>query len=83
LRRPERITIGSQDAMFDRFEQTWLFELAQDGGTVVEFRAHIELRSPLLQAVMGAFFEQAARTMVQAFSHRARQLYGAARGAQQ
>ena len=79
LDRPKRITISSHDALFDRYEQVWMFQPAEDGGTLVEFHTDFEFHSPLWSAIMGRFLDQAAKTMVSAFKHRARQLYGAAR----
>jgi coenzyme Q-binding protein COQ10 len=75
LERPKRITISSHDALFDRYEQVWIFEPAVDGGTMVEFRADFEFHSPLLGTVMGRFLDEAAKAMVSAFKHRARQIY--------
>jgi coenzyme Q-binding protein COQ10 len=76
LERPHRIAIGSSDALFDRYEQVWTFEPAENGGTMIEFRADFELHAPLLRTVMGRFLDEAAKTMVSAFKHRARQIYG-------
>lgn len=77
LDRPKRIDITSHDRLFEYFEQNWLFEPAANGGTIVGCRIAVRLRSPLLQAVMGAQFDDAATVLVDAFRHRARQVYGA------
>ena len=77
LERPKRIDIVSHDRLFDYFEQSWLFEPAADGGAIVGCRVAVRLRSRLLQAVMGAQFDQAASVLVDAFRRRARQIYGA------
>jgi coenzyme Q-binding protein COQ10 len=42
----------------------------------VEFFLSFEFRSKLLQAVIGALFEEAVRRMVGAFEGRAARLYG-------
>ena len=77
LERPARITICSRDALFEHYQQAWLLTPTEDGGTIVEFRTDFELRSRLLQVVMAEFLDHAATTMVSAFKHRARQMYGA------
>jgi coenzyme Q-binding protein COQ10 len=77
LRRPDRIAISSHDPLFDRYEQVWTFQPTGNSGTLVEFSVDFEFRSPLLAAIMGAFLDRAARTMVSAFNQRARQIYGA------
>jgi coenzyme Q-binding protein COQ10 len=77
LERPRRITIGSDDPLFERYEQIWVFEPAPDGGAIVELSTDFALHSPLLRTVMGRFFDDAAKALVSAFKHRARQIYGA------
>jgi coenzyme Q-binding protein COQ10 len=78
LQRPQRIEIKSQDPIFDRFEQVWTFERASGGGTNIEYRVDVQFKSGILQALIGASFAQRAKTMVDAFTRRARRLYGAA-----
>jgi coenzyme Q-binding protein COQ10 len=76
LDRPHRIDIGSQDPMFERFEQRWTFAPAAKGGTNVEYRVDLEFCSRVLQMLMQASFaERAAETMA-CFEHRAHRLYG-------
>ena len=77
LEPPKRITISSHDPLFDRYEQVWMFEPAPDGGTVVELATDFELHSPVLRTLLGGQLDEAAKAMVSAFSHRARQIYGA------
>ncbi len=76
LDRPNRIRIVSDDPLFERYEQTWTFQPAPDGGTIVEHRVDVEFRSRLLQAVMGAVFANRFAGTVRAFKHRARAIYG-------
>jgi ribosome-associated toxin RatA of RatAB toxin-antitoxin module len=64
--------------LFRRFQQVWTFTAAADGGTVVEHRIDFSFRSPLLQALMGAWLAQVAGETVTAFSHRARAIYARA-----
>jgi len=77
LERPHRITINSDDAMLERFEQRWTFKTAPDGGADVEYRVDFRFRSRLLQALIGGPFADRAQAIAQAFNSRARQLYGA------
>lgn len=78
LQRPQRIEIKSQDSIFNRFEQVWTFEQASEGGTNIEYRVDVLFESGILQALIGASFAQQAKTLVEAFTRRARRLYGAA-----
>ena len=76
LDRPHRIDITSHDPMFERFAQTWTFAAAVPGGTDIEYRVDFRFRSNLLQMLIGGSFADRAPAMMQAFRHRARQLYG-------
>ena len=76
LERPQRIDIISRDTLFERYHQSWTFQPTSDGGTIVEFSVEFIFRSRLLQLAVGTFLEEAAKTMVTAFKHRARQQYG-------
>lgn len=81
LDRPHRIDIRSSDPIVERFEQGWTFEPSVDGGTVVEYYVDFELRSRLLQMLIGRTIAGRGAMMVAAFNHRARRLYGQAHAA--
>jgi coenzyme Q-binding protein COQ10 len=78
LDRPRRIEIVSDDSLFERFEQVWTFESAEEGGSVVGYHLDFAFRSSLLQALMAEQFADMAATLMAAFRHRARAVYGAA-----
>ncbi|TAL03898.1 MAG: type II toxin-antitoxin system RatA family toxin [Rhodospirillaceae bacterium] len=64
---------------FNHLVNTWTFVPAgtpSGEGTKVDFFLAFEFRSRVLQAVIGALFEEAVRRMVAAFETRARHLYG-------
>jgi len=76
LHRPHRIDISSDDPLFDRFKQRWIFEPAAGGGTnVVEYHVDFKFRSRVLQMLMGAAFSDRAVATPAAFKRRAHQLY--------
>ena len=75
LNPPHRIDVVNQDDLFEHYQQTWTFQPDKDGGTMVEFQVEYEFRSRALQLLMGTFLEEAAKSMVNAFKHRARQVY--------
>lgn len=77
LERPHWIEIASPDPLFERFRQVWSFAPAAEGGTDLEYQVDFELRSRLLQAMVGAMLSDQANETVAAFRRRARQLYGA------
>ncbi len=54
----------------------WTFTAQPDGGTEIGFYIDFEFRSKMLQAVMGAVFNEAVRMMVGAFVKRASAVYG-------
>jgi coenzyme Q-binding protein COQ10 len=72
---PHHIEVVNRDDLFERYKQTWTFKPAEDGGTLVEFQVEYVFRSRTLQILMGAFLEEAAKSMVSAFQRRARAVY--------
>ncbi len=75
LHRPHRIDISGADALFERFEQHWIFEPAAEGGTNVEYHVDFQFRSRVLQMLMGAAFTDRAAATLAAFERRAQRLY--------
>ena len=53
----------------------WAFASVPKAQCEVRFNIDFEFRTPLLQKVMGLFFNEAVRRMIQAFEGRAAQLY--------
>jgi len=78
LHRPSRIEIASHDPLFEIFRQVWTFALADGGGTTVTYAVDVRFRSSLLQAAIGSRFAPMGPTVVSAFQHRARAIYGPA-----
>jgi coenzyme Q-binding protein COQ10 len=77
LDRPgRRIDVTYTDGPFRRLDNHWIFEPQENGGCVIDFHVDFEFRSPLLQKLIGALFNEAVRRMVHAFETRARKLYG-------
>ena len=69
------LTVEYLTGPFEHLRNTWAFKPAP-GGTAVEFFLNFEFRSKLLQAIIGALFEEAVHKMVGAFEARAARLYG-------
>ncbi|MBB4266087.1 type II toxin-antitoxin system RatA family toxin [Roseospira visakhapatnamensis] len=72
----KRIDVSYTDGPFRYLNNHWIFEPADDGNTVIDFFVDFEFKSPLLQRIMGALFNEAVRRMVAAFERRAEFLYG-------
>ena len=79
LDRPRAIVVEYLQGPFEYLRNDWKFSPCPEG-TKVEFFLSFEFRSRLLQAVIGALFEEAVRRMVGAFEARAGQLYGRPKG---
>lgn len=77
LHAPDRIDVTYTEGPFKYLDNHWVFEPAEDGGTIIDFYVDFEFRSKMLQALIGALFNEAVSLMVAAFEKRARQLYGA------
>lgn len=77
LHRPHWIDISIADALFDYFEQRWLFQPSANGDTKLVFSMDFRFRSYVLQMAMAAPFADRTAATVSAFKRRAKALYGA------
>jgi coenzyme Q-binding protein COQ10 len=73
-----RVTVEYLDGPFQYLDNRWGFEPAQ-GGCTVDFYISYELKSLMLQLMVGAVFERAFRRFTEAFEQRAHQIYGTPR----
>jgi len=76
LDRPRRMEINSYDPIFEKFEQIWTFDPTADGGTDVEYRVELIIRSRILEVLVGASVTEGTKAMVKAYMRRAQRLYG-------
>lgn len=76
-REAMRIDVTYTEGPFRYLDNHWVFEPHPDG-CVIDFYVDFEFKSRMLQSVIGLFFNEAVRRMVQAFEARADQLYGRA-----
>jgi len=72
------VTVAYLDGPFQYLDNRWGFETAP-GGCMVDFYISYELKSLMLQLMVGAVFERAFRRFSEAFEQRAQQIYGARR----
>jgi coenzyme Q-binding protein COQ10 len=70
LRRPDRIDVTSDDALFRAFRICWSFQPAPSGSQA-SIALTWEVRSRRLQAAIDLLLPTVARTMVDAFQRRA------------
>jgi coenzyme Q-binding protein COQ10 len=79
--RMEVAAAGVPGAMgpFSRLENRWQLREVP-GGCEVDFFIAYELRSAMLQMLVGALFDRAFRRYTEAFEERARAVYGASAG---
>ena len=75
MERPGLIQVRYENGPFKYLNNQWKF-LPDDRGCRVDFFVDFEFRSKLLQAAIGAVFNEDVRRMVNAFLTRARQIYG-------
>ena len=71
-----RIDISLVEGPFHSLEGVWLFEDFGPQGSKVSLDLRFEFLNPLLRFTLGPVFHQIANTLVDAFVHRARQIYG-------
>lgn len=74
-RRTLSVKVELIDGPFRHLENRWRFLPAADGGTDVGFFISYELRSTMLQLLVGGLFDQAFRRCVSAFEARARHVF--------
>lgn len=76
--RPKEIEMQLVEGPFRALQGSWRFVHLNERACKVEFRLHYEFSSKLLQKLVGPVFNHIANSLVEAFVHRATQLYGAA-----
>ncbi len=80
LDRPRRIDVDYLRGPMRHLNNHWVFVPQPNGHCLIDFFVDFELRSPLLDRLIGALFNEAVRRMVSAFETRAQRLYGAPSG---
>ncbi len=70
-----RIDVSYHEGPFKYLNNHWVFE-DHPAGCTIDFYVDFEVRSRLLQKLIGPLFEEAVRRMVAAFEARAGALYG-------
>ena len=74
---PQRIELSLVDGPFKRLEGRWLFTPLSEDACKVSLELDFEFSNRLLGMAFGKLFSQVAGQMVEAFTRRADQLYGA------
>ncbi len=74
--KPGRIDVSYFDGPFKYLTNHWIFEPHGEGQCEIDFFVDFEFKSRILQATIGAVFNEAVRHMISAFEKRAAQLYG-------
>jgi len=72
---PGRIDITLKNGPFRTLEGCWLFIPLSDSACKIELRLHYEFSSALLEKAVGPVFHYIANNFVDAFVHRAEQIY--------
>lgn len=75
LQRPNQVRVRYENGPFRYLNNQWKFT-PDPKGCRVDFFVEFEFRSRILQAAIGAVFNQAVGRMVAAFLKRARDVYG-------
>lgn len=73
---PRLMEIRLVEGPFRHLDGTWRFLDLGGRGCKIEFRLHYEFSSKLLEKLVGPVFHYIANTFVDAFTRRARQVYG-------
>ncbi len=73
---PQSMKIRLVEGPFRILEGEWRFNALSDAACKIEFRLHYEFSSRILAALVGPVFTYIANSLVDAFVHRADQVYG-------
>jgi ribosome-associated toxin RatA of RatAB toxin-antitoxin module len=72
----ERIEIGLVDGPFSMLEGAWTFAALDETASEVALKLRFAFRNPVNAVLFGRMFEDIATSLVDAFSARARSVYG-------
>lgn len=75
LDRPRQVRVQYERGPFRYMNNNWTFD-SDPKGCRVSFWVDFEFRSRILQAAIGAVFNEAVKRMINAFLKRARDVYG-------
>lgn len=73
---PSRIDMTLKDGPFRMLDGHWHFIPLNESACKIEFRLHYEFSSKLLEKMVGPVFHFVANSFVEAFIHRAEDIYG-------
>lgn len=76
LNEPNDILVEYLDGPMKYLHNRWQFRDLGNGQCEVDFFVDFEFKNPLLQSLMGVFFDEIIRRMTRAFEDRAKELYG-------
>ena len=75
-KQPGIIRVEYLDGPMKYLSNKWEFIAEEDGSCTIDFYVDFEFKNIFLQKMMGLFFHEAVRRMVQSFELRAQKLYG-------
>jgi ribosome-associated toxin RatA of RatAB toxin-antitoxin module len=73
---PHRIDMTLKDGPFQHLDGSWHFIPLAESACKIEFRLQYQFSSKLLEKVVGPVFHYVANSFVEAFIHRAEDIYG-------
>lgn len=73
---PKQILMQLVDGPFQSLEGAWIFKALPDNGCQVGLKLQFSFKNALLDLSLGAFFQQIGSQLVDAFSQRAKVIYG-------
>ena len=73
---PQRMDLSLVSGPFRTLDGSWTFDPIADRGTRIGLEMRFEFASPLLGLVFARAFEQSCNSLIDAFTRRARDVYG-------
>lgn len=72
----QKIEVEYINGPLEYLSNKWEFISQPDGGCLIDFYVDFKFKNPLLEKLMGAFFQEIVKRMVSSFTKRADELYG-------
>ncbi|NBN71426.1 type II toxin-antitoxin system RatA family toxin [Proteus sp. G2618] len=75
LKTNERVDMHLVDGPFRKLTGGWVFTALDDNACKIEFQLDFEFTNKLIELAFGRIFKDLTNNMVQAFTHRAKEIY--------
>jgi len=69
--RPDWINVRASGGVIKRFDLSWQFHEAHEGGTIIELKSDLALKGPGMDKIVDSFAKDSINKLVDSFEHEA------------